>query len=450
MIKQLIAKCTDYDFKEILESKKHKSWFKSVSAFSNGNGGKLFFGISNDGIVTGIKDAQNDIEKNSELIIARVDPRPIFTIVPLVEDDKTILILNVEAGFSTPYYYRYDGITEAYVRMGSQSVQAPTYILNELILKGTGRTYDSIVTSYKKEDYSFSILESYFKERTNTNFTIHDYISFGLMTKDGYLTNAGLLLANINPYRQSRLFCTKWNGITKTAENETLDDKEFDGSLIKQLNQALEFFKNNTVTKWKKIGLNTVYEYEYDETAILEALVNGIIHRDYNNLGAEVCMNIYLDRIEITSPGGMVSGEKIPESIDFTMESMRRNPIIADVFWKMRYMNRRGSGLAKITSATNQLFRDNKNHVSFMSSGAFFNVKIENSLYNSSIIAKLSDREKKIIEIISTNSKATLVELANKLNVSTKTIDRDTKKLQELGVLSSIGNGRSRIWTVNV
>lgn len=71
-------------------------------------------------------------------------------------------------------------------------------------------------------------------------------------------------------------------------------------------------------------------------------------------------MNIYDDRIEITSPGVMVSGNPIPRVVNYPFESMRRNPYIADVFWRLGYMNRRGSGLAKITNSTSKLFNDKK------------------------------------------------------------------------------------------
>lgn len=112
-----------------------------------------------------------------------------------------------------------------------------------MILKGTGKTYDSIVTGYKKEKFAFSILESDFYEKTGTEFTAQDYISFGLATSEGYLTNAGVLLADPNNYRHSRIFCTKWNGLDKTSEQEVIDDKEFNGSLIRQLKLALDFLK---------------------------------------------------------------------------------------------------------------------------------------------------------------------------------------------------------------
>ena len=74
-LKTLIAECTAYDFKVMLEEKKPKSWLKSVSAFANGLGGSLFFGIDNDGIVKGLNDVQHVCEAISSRIRDYMDPR---------------------------------------------------------------------------------------------------------------------------------------------------------------------------------------------------------------------------------------------------------------------------------------------------------------------------------------------------------------------------------------
>ena len=61
------------------------------------------------------------------------------------------------------------------------------------------------------------------------------------------------------------------------------------------------------------------------------------------------------DRVEITSPGGMFGGGSIQEYDIYSIRSMRRNPVIADLFHRMKYMERRGSGLRKIVSETEKL-----------------------------------------------------------------------------------------------
>ena len=156
----------------------------------------------------------------------------------------------------------------------------------------------------------------------------------------------------------NRLFCTRWNGLTKTGLDEARDDREIEGSIVNQLIRALDFFEANTHKRWHKESTGRVEEPDYDILAIQEALVNAIIHRDYTELGSEVCLDIYDDRIEISSPSIAYDNQNIPKNVDFIVKSKRRNPILADVFSRMHYMDRRGSGLKKITDETSRLFND--------------------------------------------------------------------------------------------
>lgn len=148
MIDRLIAEATECDFKVALETRKPKSWLKSVSAFANGIGGTLFFGIDNDKNIVGLADAQTDAETISRLIKERITPYPNFILVPEREDGKDLLALTVISGRTTPYYYKADGVMEAYIRIGNESVIAPDYVLNQLVLKGMNRTYDSLISEY--------------------------------------------------------------------------------------------------------------------------------------------------------------------------------------------------------------------------------------------------------------------------------------------------------------
>ena len=120
----LIAECTAYDFKVMLEEKKPKSWLKSISAFANGLGGSLFFGIENDGIVKGLDNVQNVCETISSKIRDYMDPLPEVEIIPHEIDDSHILQLKVHAGHYTPYYYVDDGQRIAFVRVGDESIPA--------------------------------------------------------------------------------------------------------------------------------------------------------------------------------------------------------------------------------------------------------------------------------------------------------------------------------------
>ncbi len=278
MIEQIIAEATECDFKASLETRKPKSWLKSVSAFANGIGGTLIFGVADDRKIVGLQDIQKDAEVISRFIKERITPLPQFVLTPVKENDKNILVLAVTSGRTTPYYYKADGIMEAYVRVGNESVAAPDYVVNELILKGSNRSFDALITDTKKSDYSFTLLEATYLERMGLHFEPSDYISFGLADKDGYLTNAGKLLTDQHVVYNSRLFCTRWNGLEKgSIFDDALDDKEFEGNLIYLLQSGGDFVRNNSKVRFVKEARYRVDKPDYADRAVTEALVNALI-----------------------------------------------------------------------------------------------------------------------------------------------------------------------------
>lgn len=218
-ITDLIGEATEYDKKQALEEKKPKSWCKSVSAFANGIGGTLIFGITNDNQVIGLVNAEHDAEVISEQIKTRLDPIPEFHMCFYETDDnRKLILLNVSGGEETPYYYAADGVMEAFVRLGNESVKADATELKRLVLRGKNSSYDSLGTTYQASDFSFSKLKERYKSWTGESLDEKELLSFGLVDTKGMLTNAGALMADNSPIRWSRIFCTRWNGLTKGAE----------------------------------------------------------------------------------------------------------------------------------------------------------------------------------------------------------------------------------------
>ena len=117
----------------------------------------------------GLSNIQKDAEAISRLIKECITPLPQFILKPLLEDGKCLLALDISPGRSTPYYYKADGVMEAYVRVGNESAIAPDYIVNELILKGTNQSFDSLTTDAEKKDYSFTLLEATYLERRGSD-----------------------------------------------------------------------------------------------------------------------------------------------------------------------------------------------------------------------------------------------------------------------------------------
>ena len=351
-LKKLIAECTAYDFKVMLEEKKPKSWLKSVSAFANGLGGSLFFGVDNDNVIKGLDDIQHICETISSKIRDYMDPLPEVEMIPQRINESEILQLKVHKGNYTPYYYVGDGQRIAFVRVGDESIPATDEDMKRLVLNGTNRTYDSLKSDTLIEKSSFVILSNIFEERTGQVFQKKYLKSFGLLTNDGWLTNAGVLFSDDCSLSQSRLYCTKWNGLEK---EDAINDAEFKGNILLLLQEAMNFVKSNTQKGWEKLPNGRRNKPEYAERAVLEAMVNHFIHRDYTVMGGEVHLDIYDDRLAITSPGGMYSGQTVQDLLLEDISSDRRNPILADVMAQLDYMEKRGSGLKRICNETQKM-----------------------------------------------------------------------------------------------
>lgn len=473
-LKDYLGETNLYDKKEKLERNKPKSWLKSVSAFANGRGGKLIFGVKEDNTILGLSDYQEVSENISEIIKTKMDPNQEFDMEIKEIDGKVILILSVFAGKNTPYFVVDGGTRTAYKRIGNQSVPASRIDLFNLSLKGEHISYDSLESKKRLKDVRFKELSIEYKNRTEKNFEEKDLKSFGLVNDEGNLTIAGALFADDYQVYQSRVFCTRWNGLTKAnGRMDALDDIEFEGNIIYLLKASLDFVKRNSKKMWKKGPVFRIEYPEYPERAVQEALVNALIHRDYSVIGSEVHVDIYDDRLEIYSPGGMYDGTFIQDINPLNVSSIRRNPIIADVFARMDLMERRGSGLRKIIEA----YEAEKNYKEelkpeFKSTESSFTTILKNLNYDTQNVTqndgqsegqnegenegqndgkklKPKGRRNKIVKLMKENSNITTIELSHILLVSVSTIERDLKILTDEKTIEYIGSAKDGYWKVN-
>ena len=465
-LEQLIGEATEYDKKVMLEVKKPKSWLKSVSAFANGVGGVLIFGIADDDSVVGIDDVKKAMEVISEQIKVKMDPTPEVLLKAHLVDGKEIVTLEVYRGEETPYYYVGEGNYTAYVRIGNESVMATATDLKRLVLRGKNRTYDSLVTDYSFDDYSFSKLKAAYYKKTKKSMEMKDFESFGIVDKNGMLTNAGALLADESPIYCSRLFCTRWNGIDKASGViDALDDEEYTGSLILLLEEGMNFARRNSKKMWKKESDRRVEYPEYPERSIFEGLVNGLVHRDYLDMGSEVHIDIFDDPLEIYSPGGMYDGTLIQDRDIDNVPSKRRNPVVADIFSRLDYMERRGSGFKKIMQAyeVEPNYTEDKKPV-FYSNATEFRVILKNLNFTDEVLNEKNEvldevlnevldsgrteMEIKVIKAILFSPRIKQKELAEQVGTSVSTIQRTIKKLVKEGKIVRVNGKRDGYWKV--
>ena len=384
-----------------------------------------------------------------------MDPLPDVEMIPQEINGHEILQLKVCAGSYTPYYYVGDGQRVAFIRIGDESLPATAEQMVRLVLKGSNKTYDSLHTDYKAEDYAFTILANTFKTRTSQEWNKKYLLSFGLVTNSGNLTNAGALFADDCPMWQSRLYCTRWDG---KAKGDAINDAEFTGNVLMLLREAMNFVKSNTKKGWEKLPNGRKNKPEYAERAVLEAMVNHFIHRDYTVMGGEVHLDIYDDRLAVTSPGGMYNGMLIQDLDIADVSSERRNPILANVMAQLDYMEKRGSGLTRICNETQALdgYKDELKPV-FKSTPTQFQTIIFASSDNKNVgdfvgdmsETKLSERQQKILNLIKESPTISAKQMSETLSVTTRTIERDLSLMKKAGVLKREGKDNNGVWIVN-
>ena len=471
IIHTMIGEATTYDKKEMLERNKPKSWLKSVSAFANGEGGVLVFGITDDDEVVGLVNAEEDAENISEAIKTKLDPIPAIDLLFKEVDGKKLIVLRVMSGQETPYYYIGDKQRLAFVRIGNESVVADRIQLKNLVMKGSGRTFDGLPSSYRFEDMAFSKLRSVHYKRLQRSFEDNEFTSWGIIDENGKLTNAGALLADESPMRQSRIFCTRWNGLDMTnGLGEAMDDVELEGCVIGQLQDAVSFVRNNSQKKWWKENDYREELPDYPERAVTEAIANAIIHRDYMQMGSEIHIDMYDNRLEIYSPGGMMDGRLIQQLNPLTVPSKRRNPLLADFFSRLGLMERRGSGMKKIINTYRRYEHLSDYHApEFTSNASEFHVTLWNLNYEGSdnniasnnafqgaefikepveFTKEFIKASRQIYKLISTNPKVSTVQMADSMGLSARQVLKYLKRLQEIGKIARVGGRKMGEWKI--
>ena len=189
-------------------------------------------------------------------------------------------------------------------------------------------------------------------------------------------------------------------------------------------------------------------------------MVNALIHRNYSVIGSEVHVDIYDDRLEIYSPGGMYDGTFIQDINPLTVSSARRNPILADLFARMDLMERRGSGLRKIIEAYSAEekykeelkpeFRSTESSfITILKNLNYYSQNVgQNDTQNVTQVLNPDERRKQIIRIMENNPEITASDLSNKFDLTERTIKRDLKKLSDDKLIEYVGSAKNGYWKV--
>lgn len=313
---------------------------KEIIAFANTDGGEIYVGIARDGSITGIADPESEMEKIGNMIRDGIKPDlTAYTSIERVEDDgKNLIRVSVSRGLKRPYHLTDKGLkpTGVFVRHGVSSVPATDEAIRQMLRESDGTTFDKMRSI--NQELTFDYAEKTFQTSQVAFDAVHKR-TLGLIDVDGYYTNAALLLSDQCGHI---IRCAVYEG---TGKNQFKTRKEFSGSILKQMDDAYSFLSLNNNLRATFDGLRRIDHADYPEEAMREALVNAVVHRDYDYSGS-IIINIYDDRMEFISLGGLVKGLTLADIRGGV--SQPRNAVIANVFYRLELIESYGTGIQKI------------------------------------------------------------------------------------------------------
>ena len=313
---------------------------KEIIAFANTDGGEIYVGIARDGSITGIADPESEMEKIGNMIRDGIKPDlTAYTSIERVEDDgKNLIRVSVTRGLKRPYHLTDKGLkpTGVFVRHGVSSVPATDEAIRQMLRESDGTTFDKMRSV--NQELTFEYAEKTFQTSQIVFDAVHKR-TLGLIDVDGYYTNAALLLSDQCGHI---IRCAVYEG---TGRNKFKTRKEFSGSILKQMDDAYSFLSLNNNLRATFDGLRRIDHADYPEEAMREALVNAVVHRDYDYSGS-IIINIYDDRMEFISLGGLVKGLTLADIRGGV--SQPRNAVIANVFYRLELIESYGTGIQKI------------------------------------------------------------------------------------------------------
>lgn len=315
------------------------SVLKTVTAFANTAGGKILIGVDDEGKPVGAENIDDCYTRVINAIRDSISPDVTMFIKYAVNESERTVEIIVSEGTNKPYFLKSKGMRPegVYIRQGASSVPASVDKIRQMIKLSERDSFEEGRSLNQNLHFTEAAYEFAAKK---VDFGKEKYVSLGTVNPDdGLFTNLAVLLSD---ECEHTIKVAIFEGNDKKIFK---DRKEFSGSLFKQLRNCYEFLElcNHTAASFQ--GLDRIDKEDYPSPALREALLNAIVHRDYSFSGS-IIINIFDDRMEFVSLGGLVSGlskEDIMRSI-----SQTRNQKLANVFYRLKHIVAYGTGIQRI------------------------------------------------------------------------------------------------------
>lgn len=396
-----------------------KSYLKTVSAYANYGTGKIIFGIADDGTPVGLADPQDTCLRIEHAINDSIDPVPRFELA--IEGDTRTVTLTVHEGPDKPYL----SSGRAYRRTDTSTVEVSRLEYGRLVLTGEHVSFDALVA--KEQDLAFGHLEKELASKLGLKpLDQNSLISLELMTPSGEYCNAAALLADSNhfPGIDIARFGESINIINARHTFEHM-------SVLEQMQRTLEVF--DTYYAYEEIvGFERIAKTLVPREAFREAIANALVHRCWD-VRANIKVGMFADRIEITSPGGLPAG--ITEELYLAGgPSVARNPILANVFFRLGHIERFGTGIPRIL--------DEYAHETVSPSFALRDSSITVML-PVTVLENVTLDEEAILAVLAKGSALTRSQISEKTQLSKSKAIITLNALVEKGLVTKVGEGRS-------
>ncbi len=412
---------------------------KSVIAFANTEGGKIYLGIDDDMSILGVDNPDETMLKLTNAIRDSIRPDiTMFTTCEIqVVDKKTIIVLTVQKGASYPYYLKNKGLRPegVYIRQGASSAPASETMILKMIKENTGNSYETMRSI--KQDLTFDTLKEEFNS-ADLPIDENKMKSLGMVDNDNLYTNLAMLLSEQCPHSvKLAVFESDTKKIFK-------DRYEFTGSLFKQLSEVYAAINRYNKTTAYFEGLKRIDTKEYPIAAIREVLLNTIVHRDYS-YNASTLISIYENRIEFLSVGGLVKG--ITKEDIMLGVSIARNANLANIFYRLEYVEAYGTGIGKIMES----YKDSTLKPTIEITDNAFKVTLPSLLIMSNAKPKiqLSKKEQQLIAMLSNDEAIKRKDIEKTLNISQSMAVKLLKNLLELNIIKKYGTGKNIYYKIN-
>lgn len=352
LFKDVILENLNYEFKLKLNKENPLKWAKSIIALANSNGGYIFIGVNNNRDIIGLDLDEIDKTKN---LISIVNDRNIFPHVKYKYEmrsvdenaEKFVLCINVLESDGIVRWREGDFNEQVYTKEDGNSLPSSPEDIIALSKRKFG--VDSYVTEEKFDEKNFAEYFNMCKQyRTNKDIpTIKDMQNFEVIDSNEFITTGLAMFKDTYNGSDTEIHCRLFKGFDKSCE--VIDRLFLNGTISRCFVETMNFFKRNTRHGYKKLN-NGKREntFSYPEIAYKESLVNAIAHRDYSISGTQIDVDIFFDRIEITSPGSWILPKKYEEYELGKIPSIRRNKIISACLDLANLMERGGTGFITI------------------------------------------------------------------------------------------------------